>query len=370
MPVLETINSKQIQNQLDELRRKSKGASIYNPRSGKSTPNPYAKQIKDLEGKLSRAGDFNSQRGMVEAMIGERPEFQGVDSIDEFNKIRDMAFGTDSNPYYDLQRDKARQDTRFAIDDLSASNLGQMQNAYSQLAQSGGLSGGSRERIAADSAIAGMKGRQGLRASEMGNLSNIGIAEEGTRADQQAQVTNQLATNLQNQNAYSMDSWKENNQMRMAQLKAEEERKIAEANKPSCFKADTPIMMATNGAIKSARNIQVGDKLLGGGLVYSVKQALANPNEWYMYNGNMLQARHAVYENGAWIRVENAKDAVKTECADRLSFNFATENHIVVCGNMTTVSDMDETPLSDSVSDEESLRYKNEKLNGTLQAVS
>jgi len=185
MPKLESTDINAYQKQLKDLQKKSKG---FKPQAvagdgmniggiGNAVQqNPYAAQIASLNKKISKESGLNKERALIEATIAERPDRISTTASDEFQKMREMAFGGGENPYYAAQRTKAGIDQGFAIDDLSASSLGAQQNAYSQLAQSGGLSSGSRERIAADGIAGALKGRQGLRAQGMKNLADIGIA--------------------------------------------------------------------------------------------------------------------------------------------------------------------------------------------------
>lgn len=244
------MSSKLTSVDVDALRKKEAAAKAQSS----ATQNPYSrggfrganqnraaarsnKELEAVQKQIADADKVNEERRVIEAIISERPDRKATTDNAEFQKMREMAFGGGPNPYYEAQRARAGIDQGFAIDDLSASSLGQMQNAYSQLAQSGGLSGGARERVAADSMVGAMKGRQGLRAQGMKNLADIGIAEEGTRATQQAGVTDSVMKETGFQNAYNTDVFNQNNEFRMAQRKSEQEREIAAQNKtkpPRC----------------------------------------------------------------------------------------------------------------------------------------
>lgn len=362
MPKLETTDINAYKKQLADLQKKSSAYKMPNSAQlggFRGPSNPYLKQIDELNKKIAGASGLNKERELIEATITERPDRISTTASEEFKKMREMAFGGGANPYYEAQRQKAGLDQGFAIDDLSASNLGQMQNAYSQLAQSGGLSSGSRERIAADSIASGLKGRQGLRAQGLKNLADIGIAEEGTRAGQQTSVTDAIMKEAGAQNVYNTDVFNQNNQFRMAQRKSEQEREIAAQNKPSCFHPDTLVAMA-NGCFKPIKDIEVGDET-SCGIVYAKTQAIAAIDAWINFKNIILTENHAVLEDGVWKR---AKDAVESRSADsvsRFTYSIATESHCIECGlEKIMVSDMHETNEGNSLNDEESLKLKNE----------
>jgi hypothetical protein len=365
MPKLESTDINAYQAQLADLQKKSKAFKPQVMSGGVGTignsvqQNPYAAQIASLNKKISSAAGLNKERELIEATIAERPDRIDTTASDEFQKMREMAFGGAENPYYAAQRAKAGLDQGFAIDDLSASSLGAQQNAYSQLAQSGGLSGGARERIGADSIASAMKGRQGLRAQGMKNLADIGIAEEGTRATQQTGVTDALMKETGAQNAYNTDVYNQNNQFRMSQLKSEQERAIAAKNAPSCFHPNTLVAMA-NGCFKPIKLIEVGDET-SCGIVYAKTQALASMSQWMKFKNILLTANHAVLEDGVWKRAKDATGAVKGDSASRFTYSIGTESHCIECGlNKVMVSDMHETNEGASLSDEDSLKLKNQ----------
>jgi len=352
MPKLQQDNVNVYKKQLADLKGKIKSSSPLDALK-------YSKEAARLSDLVSSGGGINKERQLIEDIITERPDRISTTGSDEFKQIRDMAFGGGENPYFAAQRAKAGLEQGFAIDDLTASGQGQMQNAYSQLAQSGGLSSGSRERIAADSIASGLKGRQGLRAQGMKSLADIGIAEEGNRAQQQTGVTDALMKETGFQNAYNQDNFNQNNQFRMSQLKSEQERQIAAQNKPSCFHPNTLVAMA-NGCFKPIKSVEVGDET-SCGVVYAKTQALACIGSWINFKNVLLTANHAVLENGMWIRAKDALTAKGADSISRFTYSIATQSHCIECGlDKVMVSDMHETNEGNSLSDEESLRLKNE----------
>lgn len=366
MPKLEQTDINAYQKQLADLQQKSSGfksvpaGNIHPSRVNGATAmtrNPYEAQINDLNKKISSAGGLNKERQLIEDIIAERPDRISTTGSDEFKKMREMAFGGGENPYYAAQRAKAGVEQGFAIDDLSASALGSQQNAYSQLAQSGGLSSGSRERIAADGIAGALKGRQGLRAQGMKNLADIGIAEEGTRATQQTGVTDAIMKETGQQNVYNTDTYNQNNQFRMSQLKSEQERQIAAQNKPSCFHPNTLVAMA-NGCFKPIKLIEVGDET-SCGLVYAKTQAIADVGAWMNFKNILLTSNHAVLEGGVWVRAIDSS-AIPATSESRFTYSIATESHCVECGlERIMVSDMHETNGGESLNSVESLLVKN-----------
>jgi hypothetical protein len=350
MPKLEQDNVNVYKKQLADLKVKISNSAPLDALK-------YVKEAARLNHLVSSGSEINKERKTIEETIAERPDRISTTASDEFQKMRDMAFGGGANPYYEAQRAKAGLDQGFAVDDLSASSLGAQQNAYSQLAQSGGLSSGARERIGADSIASAMKGRQGLRAQGMKNLADIGIAEEGTRAQQQTGVTDALMQETGAQNAYNTDVYNQNNQFRMAQSKSEQERKIAAENKPSCFHPNTLVAMA-NGCFKPIKLIEVGDET-SCGIVYAKSQSIADSSAWMKFKNILLTSNHAVLDEGVWVRAIDSS-AVPTSSVSRFTYSIATESHCIECGlNRVMVSDMHETNMGNELGSEESLELKN-----------
>lgn len=174
---------------------------------------------------------------------------------DEFRRMREFAFSGAEDPVFaaqraaagtaaEAQRGRTRADALAALQAQDRSLAGQTANAYSQLAMGGGLSSGSRERIASGAANQNLLARQGLRGEEMRGLTSIGTAEQGAlgelgvaeakaRQEQQARITDALAKEEARKVQLRQDILNKKLETEGALLKAKRETAISEQNKPS-----------------------------------------------------------------------------------------------------------------------------------------
>ena len=70
-----------------------------------------------------------------------------------------------------------------------------------------------------------------------------------------------------------------------------------------CFLAGTPVTME-DGSIKHIENIELGDRVMNGGIVGATAKLLTD--NIYEYKGIYVAGSHAVKEDGVWKRVEDS----------------------------------------------------------------
>jgi hypothetical protein len=147
-------------------------------------------------------------RAELNAALAERPEYKTITGSPEFAQQKQYAFGDESSKGFLMQRAREQQNLMDALQSQTQAQGGQTANAYSQLAMGGGLSGGARERIAANAAQSGLLGRQQLRSQGAKNLADLGIAEEGQRFQTRGGILQSQMQDIGNQNQFAQEAWK------------------------------------------------------------------------------------------------------------------------------------------------------------------
>lgn len=96
-----------------------------------------------------------------------------------------------------------------------------------------------------------------------------------------------------------------------------------------CHAAGTMIRMADN-SLKPIETIKMGDVTLLGDTVIGRGEVLAD--DLYNYRGTTVNGRHAVFEDGHWLRVEHSARATRL-WLDKpiLVYPLVTERHLLVC---------------------------------------
>jgi hypothetical protein len=96
-----------------------------------------------------------------------------------------------------------------------------------------------------------------------------------------------------------------------------------------CHAAGTMIRME-DGTLKDVEQLKIGDRVLLGGAVIGCGKVLAE--DMFIYKGTLVNARHAVFEDGRWMRVIDSADAIYADVkAPVLVYPVVTENHLLVC---------------------------------------
>lgn len=121
-----------------------------------------------------------------------------------------------------------------------------------------------------------------------------------------------------------------------------------------CFHPWTLIEMA-NGSLKSIWRIQVGDETRGGKVLATTRGV---GTKFYWYNGVLVTGKHAVKEDGRWIRVETSPLAKEFEYLTEVVCNLVTEQHRI-WANGNEFADERETDLYESLDLDESLAEMN-----------
>jgi len=121
-----------------------------------------------------------------------------------------------------------------------------------------------------------------------------------------------------------------------------------------CFHPDTLITMES-GSLLPIHKIVVGD-LTKGGKVLATTRAIGQ--DFYWYNGVVVTGKHAVKENGTWIRVENSKLGHQFKYLTEVVCNLVTEKHRIYA-NGIEFADQYETDMYESLDMDESLAELN-----------
>jgi hypothetical protein len=121
-----------------------------------------------------------------------------------------------------------------------------------------------------------------------------------------------------------------------------------------CHAAGTRIRME-DGSLKNIEDLQIGDQLLFGGKLLGHGKALAQ--DLFRYKGTIVTGRHAVFEEGQWVRVAESDRAQEHETAEMIVYPLVTETHLVacehyVCGDLVEVEHAE-------MGDAERLRFLN-----------
>ena len=95
-----------------------------------------------------------------------------------------------------------------------------------------------------------------------------------------------------------------------------------------CHTAGTLIAMA-DGTYKPVEQLKMGDETLLGGEVIGRGEVIAT--DLYSYRGTVLNGRHAVFEDGQWVRVENSPLATLLDVPPAPVYPVVTANHLLVC---------------------------------------
>lgn len=334
---------KQIQAELDTMKAQQTArpgikhyAASEQERQAGVTP-PSFEGMRDINtGELLKEFTFDPYSGeAVQALKGE-------------------AFGTSQDsPWLKLQRARELQD----MDLASKQALQGMSQAQAQMAMTGGLSSGARERMSRGGARDIMLARQAVARG--GTQARLGRQADllGSFADleRQAQLEN-IGTRKQDLSSLSaFDANRYNQQMSAygAKQAAEGQRAAAAASAPKgkCFMADVEVTMADMSK-KKISEIEPGEMVHEGGLVVEARKFYdADGLPIFRYNGVLVTGSHAVLELNRWVRVEESVGAMRTDIRALIVFSLVTENHRIVVNDMVFGDDME--------TDED---YKNERM--------
>lgn len=99
-----------------------------------------------------------------------------------------------------------------------------------------------------------------------------------------------------------------------------------------CFHEHTPITMKARGEVM-IKDIHLGDQTLGGE-VLAIKVAYAS--DMYTYDGVFVTGKHAVYDAGEWLRIEDTIAAIPVPGTFKVYNLVTTDHRIWVNGVMFT----------------------------------
>lgn len=322
----------------DQLRRASQSAAFTTPvldgagnltgyRNAQGQFRKASKQ--EAQGYMNQRLGEGEQRSIAEA-LKQLPGYE--DSLlgnKEFQGLQEFAAGGKS-ALFDSQRERIGLETQSNLEEADRLAAGAQENAYNQLAQGGGLSSGSRERVAQSGLESRLLGRQGTRATGQKLLTDLGVAEAQARMEAQKGVASTLQQEAQRRQQFMQDQAKMRVDATLAQQKAASERQITAANQ-GCFIGTTLVTM-DDGSEKPISEIRLGD-LTKGGKVYAI-QTLEAPVTLYHYRDSVfVTSSHAVCEDGRFIRVSASEFAKPVQFVVDAVYNIATTEHrIFVAG--------------------------------------
>lgn len=126
---------------------------------------------------------------------------------------------------------------------------------------------------------------------------------------------------------------------------ASQAQNAAAAASSGCFAPKTAIKMK-DGSFKEIEDVFIGDETAHG-VVYSLFVTQAPKYDMYEYNGVVVAGSHAVYEDGAWLRIREAKWSNPSLYKDIL-YNVGVQGHRLSIDGMT-FSDIDELDLVEEI---------------------
>ena len=282
--------------------------------------------------------------------------------------LKEQAFSQGQSPWAKMQMDKQRQEQMSGMDVAAKQGVGAMAQGQSQLAMSGGLSTGARERMARSGSRDLMMAKQGIGRQGISERLNIGsqdidrkqsMLSDFANAENAAQQQNigRLTTDVGSLNDYQAKRYGKQMEAWGTKQSADAQRAAAAKSGGGCFVAETLITMADESEKKIA-DVVLGDILMGGGRVIGQSTYGGGiPHDLYEYEGVLLTGSHAVQEDDEFVRVEDSKGAVKTGVTADVVYNLITEKHIILASGIVFGDDMESD--DDFVDDEQSLAALN-----------
>lgn len=126
-------------------------------------------------------------------------------------------------------------------------------------------------------------------------------------------------------------------------------------SKAFCFDGETPVEMV-DGSKVVIKDIKLGDRIKGGGMVLSTRQSLTSNGTRYDYNGVIVTGFHAVKEK-KWLRVRDSAHARRIDGGGTVYSLVTTLHRIYVNG--IQFADEHETDMYEHLSINESLNELN-----------
>jgi len=192
----------------------------------------YKRMSKDQRAAFDAAQQqktLNSSEAQMLKILKQQPGYKSAMTSPEFAQYKTEAYGTGPLAEYEAMRKQAalakeqgsqklQQQLGDELQNLSVGQAGQTANAYSQLAQSGGLSGGSRERVAGSMGQQALASRQAQRlqnqrqGQDLESQFNMGqqdllAKESGARRSMQNTYMDMLAKDTAGQSAFEQANY-------------------------------------------------------------------------------------------------------------------------------------------------------------------
>lgn len=220
------LKNKQLDQQMKAFELQRTQAAAQAAKGLNPDGSPIAPEFKSM---LDAAGNMQSKYNLA--------QWQNVmpdtAALDQYKQTALRGAG-ELSPWAKLQQQKMDVEQAQALDNAGAASNTSMMSAMSKLAQTGGLSGGARERAMSQAANAGMVNRQQVGRQNMLDTLNLASQDEtqrmsglqtlqgmqNTQADaqfrnaQQGQETNKFNTSnllleTDRQRQFTQDQWKQ-----------------------------------------------------------------------------------------------------------------------------------------------------------------
>lgn len=124
-----------------------------------------------------------------------------------------------------------------------------------------------------------------------------------------------------------------------------------------CFLGDVKIKMS-DGTLKQAKDIKIGDECLEGGKVLATAVS-AVPEIVYELDGVRASGGHALCVDGEWMRLYQVKGAEKIGHLDEYRYPIVNENHRLITENGQVWADYAEVEETHGVTDDDRIEILN-----------
>lgn len=365
---------------------------LYNPGNGYPKQVQVGEETVTVNNPMEEVYAQQARQTHIRTMTGmpDRPEFDYmIDEStglmkDQYNLTDQMDTGAldkykseamrdpgQASQWAQMMQNQLKSQEAAAQDGTAKQIAGGRAGMLSDLASTGGLTGGARERAMMSGGRDAMLAKQNTRREFGDRGMQVGIQDEQNR---QSMLQNSVGmdserakylSNIQDTNANR--ALGEINQRRQDDLSAWDTKLStwasskqadaqAAANNNSCFHPDTLIQMQ-DGTKKKIRDIKLGERvLLGGEVTNMIIGKHGDVEDTYNYAGVFVTGNHAVREDGRFIRVRNSRSAEKANLHIPVVYNLVTENHVMVM-NEVIFGDYQETDIV--MSDEDSIKELN-----------
>lgn len=377
-----------VKKQYDEIKALSDADKSPGAKGG---GNKYTAQLRDLTNQLNSLNSQVDLRGQGKNADGSyiRPEYESLinqdtglldsqytladdwqnveadrEGYEAFKKEALRESGTPSS-WANMMSAKTDAAKKEEIDNLAASQNATLRQTYDDLAAQGGISGGSRERIASQSLADVMRLRQEARRKATADNLNVAATDEENRLKMLGEVpgmdmqranlamqnqqnlmtakqydSNQAISQMDKERADEMDAWKTNMETWAANKQADAQARSSGGG--GCFPAGTMITM-NDESKRPIETIINGDIVLGGGRVdMAISFVKKDGYDLYDYHGVRVTGSHAVMEDGKWVRVKDSMDGILLDDVVTKVYNLITKNHMIII-NRVMFSDYMET---------------------------